>query len=1770
MQTYQAVKKYVMIVIVAIGVFAVCEAHASYFFYAFSDNPWTFNRRDLNGTNPVTVYTPPSNIVYKSAVDGSISKVYFYEGTSNKIFSSDYDGSNRTEVLTATGRINSLAAGDGYLYYANQDDPWSVRRCDANGSNDILIYVNASNGNVNDIAYDAANDYLYFYEHGYDGTNHRIFRTDPNGSNFTVIYNNIPQAHCLAAGEGYVFFSFQDNPWTLVRRNSDGSSQTTIYSPPVGEVYECSYNAVSNKLFFYDSVKTVFSSDADGSNRAEVYTGFSQRINTLSSASATSAPPNAAPTITGAPASATVTEDVATDINLSAVTVADSDGDSITLTVGVNAGTIASTDGNGTFSGVTITNSGSASMSLAGTAANINSYLDITTKISYTTPLNSTSSATLTLTPNDGTEDGTAANVTLNVTAVNDAPSLNPGASPVLSAITEDAGDDDGSGADGDDDATNNTNNQGTSIAAVVVDGSITDVDGSAVEAVAVVGIDNTNGVWQYSTDNGTSWNSFSGTTGSSVDISSSARLLDGTLTGGSTHTIRFIPDANYNGTQTLTFKAWDKSSGSGGGTADTTGGSTAFSSASDTASVLISPVNDIPTIVNLAGDSLSYLQSEPAKLIDQSLNASVADIDSTDFNTGNLTVSIVTNKDAAEDLLSFDTSGAVSVAGTTAGSNVSVSGTVVGTLGNNIAAGNDLVVNFGVNGNAARAQSLIQAVTYQNIDGVSPTVNTRTVRFTVADGDGGTSINSDTSVVVTAADSNGNLTSAGNVTEPVAIATTLDTVGEAVNVFDFTLTDGGGEGLAMNISAISVQVAGTATDAQRAKITWRLNGPDAANVTGNYDAPNDEIDFTGLSVQIADGASEIYTVNAYYNDNTDLTEGLTYILSVDGDTHLTVSGTQMGSTNPVNNGTGSTVEVVASGLFFTTQPGSSTSGNALGTQPVVAARDAFGNTDRDFTETVSLTESSDGSLSGDVDITAVNGVATFTDIVYTATADQQSFTLSANDEDGTGSDLSTVDANSVTSNVVATKLVFDVQPAPLSLESGQATNFSTVPVVSARDANDVVDTGYSTGITLAEVNGAGSATMSATGDTDGSGATVTITPSSGISTFTSMQITYTSSGGADENFNLQVSSGGLITANSSQFTSGTFDSDASVTGASGVSEPVGIDSTVDTSGEAVDIFDLTIEDDGTSDGRATIVTAIAIHVSGTADGSQLTYLLRGPDVISVAGSFSAGTVTFSGLTLSVADGTSEVYTVSAYFSDNTGLTEGQTVIVSTDGDTDFTLASNSTRMSSTNSVNNGTGSAIEVVATELRYTTHPAGSVSGIALTTQPVVSATDGFGNVDGDFTETITLTEASSGVLTGNTQTAVSGVAGFSGLTYTATADRENFILTANDQDGVGSDLAVAASNGITSDVVATQLLFTTQPAPLQVNSGQLINLSNAPVIEAADGNNVVDTDYTTTIVLSEVNGAGAAILNASGDSDGNSATVTLTPVSGSTTFSGMQITYTAVGAGESFNLRGSSGGLTNADSSQFSVNMMPTVTGLPSPHSADEDIPTNLVLNTLDFEDADNDSITAAFSVNRGVLIASDGEGIFSGVTISGSNGSSGSSDISFSGTATNLDSYFDVAGKVKFRTGLNDTTAALLSLRPSDGKADGAESSSTILVTPINDKPVFTGTPGIIGTAKEGEILALTDTGTDDPDGDTVTLSFQWKVEGASVSGATFSTYSVAEEDDKKTISCTLTADDGNGGLTSFTTAGVEVRSGFPWLILIPGLVSPNKYMIEAQ
>ena len=240
-----------------------------------------------------------------------------------------------------------------------------------------------------------------------------------------------------------------------------------------------------------------------------------------------------------------------------------------------------------------------------------------------------------------------------NVTATNTAPTLDNTGTVTVGSITEDQ-----------------TTNSGETVAAIILSAGgdrIADVDVGAVEGIAITALNSGNGTWQYSLDNGASY----------VDIApvsgSSALLLR------STDMIRFVPDGLNGTTADFTFQAWDQTSGAAGTRADASvnGGTTAFSTATETATITVSAVNDPPTATITP---TTYSATEQTSLTLHGTGLSIADVDAGSA-TVQATVSVVSGTLSA-------TAGTTGVTVSGSGTNsITLSGTL--TQINNLLAGN-------------------------------------------------------------------------------------------------------------------------------------------------------------------------------------------------------------------------------------------------------------------------------------------------------------------------------------------------------------------------------------------------------------------------------------------------------------------------------------------------------------------------------------------------------------------------------------------------------------------------------------------------------------------------------------------------------------------------------------------------------------------------------------------------------------------------------------------------------------------------------------------------------------------------------------------------------------------------------------------------------------------------------------------------------------------------------------------------------------------------
>jgi len=291
----------------------------------------------------------------------------------------------------------------------------------------------------------------------------------------------------------------------------------------------------------------------------------------------------------------------------------------------------------------------------------------------------------------------------LQIANENDSPVLDKNVPASLGTITEDLP---------------VVSNRGSTVSSFIA--GISDEDAAAKRGIAVISLtERYSGVWQFSTNGGTSWLPL----GSPSD--SAARLL------GPSDLVRFLPKANYHGTPQLRFRAWDQSNGlRDGSIAKTTGhqgGGGAYSVAAKSAKLIVAAVNDAP-VLTLAG-VLGYTRGAAAVIL--SPIGIVADTDDLDFAGGQLRVSITSGVDASNRLL---IAGGFRLSGT----QVLENGVQIGTLSSDGVGTSDLVITFNSNAKAATVQRLVRSITFRTI-GPSPRVN-REFAWQLTDGDGGAS----------------------------------------------------------------------------------------------------------------------------------------------------------------------------------------------------------------------------------------------------------------------------------------------------------------------------------------------------------------------------------------------------------------------------------------------------------------------------------------------------------------------------------------------------------------------------------------------------------------------------------------------------------------------------------------------------------------------------------------------------------------------------------------------------------------------------------------------------------------------------------------------------------------------------------------------------------------------------------------------------------------------------------------------------------------------
>lgn len=419
----------------------------------------------------------------------------------------------------------------------------------------------------------------------------------------------------------------------------------------------------------------------------------------------------------------------------------------------------------------------------------------------------------------------------IGVTAVNDAPTVT-GSGVILGNVSEDA-----------------VSVSGDQVSAIAT--GTFDADTGASTGIAITGVDNSNGQWQYL--NG-SWFNITGVS------DNAALLLD------SSAYVRFVPNANYNGTATFDFKAWDQTTGTAFGIANTMVG-TAFSGGSDTATVSVLPVNDAPVIDLDANDSngtgLNYdgtFTTAPVAISDS--DAAISDVDSGLIQS--MTVTLSNIMDVSQEYLV-----ALSGDGTHGATGITISGSNTGTITLSYTGGTTYTDFL----------TVLSEITYDNVAGVA-TNGVRDIQITVTD-DGGASsgvahsyinVTAPPSTTFTGSTGNDNLTGTGaNETFISSAGADSYAGGGGIDTIDFTGTTGN---VTVNLQSSLIVADGYGNSNETLTGFTNVIGGDGSDVifgsTGNNDLRGglgaDTIDGGGGSDNIYgdDGADVIIVNNAY------------------------------------------------------------------------------------------------------------------------------------------------------------------------------------------------------------------------------------------------------------------------------------------------------------------------------------------------------------------------------------------------------------------------------------------------------------------------------------------------------------------------------------------------------------------------------------------------------------------------------------------------------------------------------------------------------------------------------------------------------------------------------------------------------------------------------------------------------------------------------------------------------------------------------------------
>lgn len=773
--------------------------------------------------------------------------------------------------------------------------------------------------------------------------------------------------------------------------------------------------------------------------------------------------------------------------------------------------------------------------------------------------------------------------------------------------------------------------------------------------------------------------------------------------------------------------------------------------------------------------------------------------------------------------------------------------------------------------------------------------------------------------------------------------------------------------------------------------------------------------------------------------------------LKIAGSGAQTLTFTSAGLTAATSGSVTVTQNAVAMSIL--TQPAGAVTNTAFSTQPVVQITDdaglvVVGNT----TAVTAAVVTGTGTLGGTVTVSAVNGVATFTNLKIIG--------LGAHTLSFAATGLPTQTSSSF--NVVAappTQVVITTQPA--GAVSGN--DLTTQPVVELRDGTGTlvnvnnpvtvaIGTGSGTLVGTKTVNAVGGVATFTNLRINGSGAHTLVFTSTGLTSATSGSFTVTqvvttmafrtavsttaTSGqvfATQPVVEIRDAAGLAVQGNTAAVTASIGSGTGALSGTVTVNAVNGVATFTNLKIAGAGAHTLSFAATGLAALPSASITvtqtvaSLAITaqpgggVSGTVWATQPVVEVRDLAGLAVAGNTS-------NVTAAIATGTGGTLATTITVAAVNGVATFTDLKITTATPGAFTLTFSATGATSATSSSIGITGA---PATQLGITTQPLGAVSGVNFTTQPVVEVRDASNlKVLGATTAVTAAITSGTGTLSGTTTVSASnGTATFTNLKIAGVgAHTITFTATA---------LTSAVANPVTVTQVVAALVITTQPSGAQT----AVAFTTQPVVELRDNANLLVATATTAVTVTRASGTGTL-----------SGTTTVSAVGGVATFTNLMITG---GAGVSHTLAFAATGATGASSNAFTVVSGPTATSLrmvtqPAGATSNVFFTTQPAVEILDQNGTRLTTATNAVTVSVG-----SGSGALSGtVTVSAVAGVATFTDLAITGTGANTLAFA--------AAGLTGVNAASLTVTAPTGfrLLVGANPSQTVtnnvnVVIPLN-------------------------------------------------------------------------------------------------------------------